>query len=187
MPLSHVSKVYAVKDAKVRKITADPAGGTTTKSASIDVPGIKSVTIAGDITTAELRGDNTRLDYKASLGGVSVTFEYAKMSLDVLGVLLGGAVADAGTTPNQTATFGLTGENATFSYFEFEAQAAEGDTIGGDVTILLYKCVLSSFPEGIGMAEEDYVTFSMEAQALPRLSDGKWLDVVLRETAAALT
>lgn len=187
MPLSHVSKVFAVRDAKIRKITADPSGGTTTLAASVDVPGIKTVTIGGDINTAELRGDNTRLDFQSVLGGISVEFEYAKLQLDALPVLLGGAVVDSGTTPNQLATFGLTSANAAFSYFEFEAQAISADTIGGDATMRLYKCILDSFPDGLGMAEEDYMTYTVSAQALPRLSDNKWLDVVLRETAAALT
>jgi hypothetical protein len=186
MPLSHVSKVFAVKDAKVRKMTADPSGGTTTLAASVDVPGIKTVTISGDLNTAELRGDNTRLDYQSVLAGISVEFEYAKLAVDILPVVLGGAVVDSGTTPNQLTTFGLTSLNAGFSFFEFEAQAFAADTIGGDATIKLYKCILDSFPDGLGMAEEDYMTFTMSAQALPRLSDNKWLDVVLRETAVAL-
>lgn len=187
MPISHISKTFAVKDAKIRKVTADPAGGTTTLAASLDVPGIKSVTIDGDVTTAELRGDNTKLDQQSVLTGISVKFNYAKLQLDILGVVLGGTVADAGTTPNQVATWGLTGANATFSYFEFESQTVGADTITGDSTFKLYKCILDAFPEGLGQEEEDYRTYALSAQALPRLSDNKWIDAVLRETAVALT
>lgn len=186
MALSHVSKVFAVKDAKVRKILTDPAGGTTTKSTSIDVPGIKEVTISGSVEGKELRGDNTRLDYFSVLQGVSVEFAYAKLQLDILGALLGPSVVDAGTTPNQTSTVGLTSANVGFSYFEFEAQAVGADTIGGDATMILYKCILSDFPDGLGFAEEDYRTYSMKCEAMPRLSDNKWLDVVLHETAVVL-
>lgn len=185
MALSHVSKVFAVKDAKIAKITADPSGGTTTLSTSVDVPGIKTVTIGGDITTSELRGDNTRLDYSAVLSGVSVDFEYAKLSLDALAVLLGPTVADSGTTPNQISTLSVT-NSSTLNYFQFQALAAGADTVGGDVMITIYKAILSDFPE-MGFEEEDYKTFKTAAQALPRLSDGKWFDVSLRETTAALT
>jgi hypothetical protein len=185
MALSHVSKVFAVKDAKIAKVTADPSGGTTTLGASVDVPGIKTVTIGGDITTAELRGDNTRLDYSATLSGVSIDFEYAKLSLDALAVLIGPTVTDSGTTPNQVSTLAVSSSN-TLNYFQFQAIAAGADTVGGDVMITVYKAILSDFPE-LGFEEEDYKTFKVAAQALPRLSDGKWFDVALRETTAALT
>jgi hypothetical protein len=186
MALNHVSKVFAVKDAKVRKILTDPAGGSTTKGTSYDVPGIKTVTISGDVNGVELRGDNQRLDYQAILTGIKVEFEYAKLSLDILGVVLGPTVTDSGTTPNQISTLALTGANSAFAYFEFEAQAVGADTIGGDASMILYKCILDSFPDGLGMAEEDYATYKMSAQAMPRLSDQKWIDVVLHETAVAL-
>jgi hypothetical protein len=186
MPLSHVTKVFAVTDAKIAKVTADPAGGATVVAASVDVPGIKTVSIGGDVKTAELRGDNTRLDFGAVLSGVTIEFEYAKLSLDALAVLLGPTVVDSGTTPNQTALLGLTSANASLNYFQFTAQSKGTDTIGGDAVMTLYKCVLTGFPEGLGMAEEDYRTFKVSAAALPRLSDNKWLDVNLRETTAAL-
>lgn len=185
MPVTHVSKVYAVKDAKIAKLTADSAGAAPTYAASIDVPGIKSVTVNGDVATAELRGDNTRLDYAAILSGIGVTFEYAKLSLDALNVLLGSTITDAGVAPNQTAALGVKPTDK-FGYFRFEAVAAGADPINGDVLITLHKCILTSFPE-MGMAEEDYQTFSVEAAALPILGTGNsWLDVTIRETTAAL-
>lgn len=186
MPVTHVSKVFAVKDAKIARLTADVAGSAPTYATSIDVPGIKSVTISGDVTTAELRGDNARLDFAAVLGGIEVEFEHAKLSLDALNVLLGSTVADAGVTPNQTATLNVKSTDA-FNYFRFQAQAAGADPIAGDVTLTLHKCILSEFPE-LGMSEEDYQTFTVGAAALPILGTpaGAWLDVAVRETAVAL-
>ena len=186
MAVTHVSKVFAVKDAKIAKITADASGAATTYATSVDVPGIKSVTIGGDITSAELRGDNTRLDYSAVLSGVSVEFEYAKLSLDALAVLLGSTVTDSGTTPNQIAKLTVDSDD-TLNYFRFEAVAAGADPIGGDVLISLGKVILTEFPE-LGMAEEDYQTFSVSGQAMSPLGTGsKWLDISIRETTAALT
>lgn len=186
MPLSHVSKYYGVTDAKVYRVLTDPAGGTTTYGTAVDVPGIRGVTLAGDITNVELRGDNQLLDSNSTLTSVSVTFEYAKLNLDALNVFLGGTVTDAGSTPNQTATYAHTGAN-TFNYFKFEAITPTngGDTIGGNNRLILYKCILSSFPD-MGFAGEDYQIFSQAATATARLSDNKWFDVVLNETAAAL-
>jgi hypothetical protein len=184
MPLSHVSKVFAVRDAAVRPLLTDPAGGTATYGDRIDVPGIKSVTISGDIEVKELRGDNQLLDSDSTLTNVSVEFEYAKLSLDVLAVLFGNTVTDSGTTPEQIAEWELT-NTSQLAPFAFEAISASADTIGGDVMIELFKVVLSSFPE-LGMAEEDYKTQPLSGSASPRISDGKWVRVALRESAALL-
>lgn len=178
------TSVFAVKDAKIRKVTADASGVPITVGPSIDVPGIKSVAIGGDITTAELRGDNTRLDFRSILAGIEVEFEYAKLSMDALGVMLGGVTADAGVAPNTTSTFSITG-NETFSFFQFEAASAGSDGIGADVVFRLNKCVLSEFPD-LGMEEEDFATFSVTASAVKPLGTNPWLEIVSRETAAAL-
>lgn len=187
MPVTHVSKVFAVKDCRVSKLTADVAGSAPTYGASVDVPGIKTVGIEGDMVTAELRGDNSRLDYSSAIGGVSASIEHAKLSLDVLNVLLGSAITDAGTTPNQTATLGIGSLDAP-NYFRLQAVAVGADPIGGDVMFTLYKCVLDSFPE-LGLEEEDYRTSSFDVQCLPLLGTpaNRLMDVSIRETTAALT
>lgn len=183
MPLSHVTKVFAVTDCKVRALTADPAGGSPTYGAAVDVPGIKSVAITGTVETKRLRGDNRLLDADSVLTEVNVSIEYAKLSLDFLAVLLGGTVADSGTTPNQLSAWDLTDESKP-APFLLEGVSATADTIGGNVGMCLWKVVLSSFPE-LGLAEEDYRTHSMEGAAMPLLSNGKWFTPTLYETAAA--
>lgn len=186
MPLARTSKVYAVTDCKIYKLTADPAGGAATYAAAVDVPGIKSMEIGGDINSSELRGDNALLDQISTIGSVNVSVQHAKVSLDVLNILLGGTVLDAGVTPNQTTTFSLTSAS-TPQYFKIEGKtpANGSDFTGGDVHFVLHKCIVSSFPD-LGMAEEDYRTVSFEAIALPRLADGKQLDAVFNETAVAI-
>ena len=186
MPLSHVTKVFGVNDAKIAKLTADPAGGSATYATSVDVPGIKSVSISGDINTVDLRGDHTLLDSDSTLQNITLTFEYAKLSLDALVVWLGGTVSDSGTTPNQIAKLAMLGTDTLLgNHWKFEAKTVSADTVGGDVHLVLYKCKLTSFPE-LGTAEEDYQTFTVEARAVPRLADSKWIDVEARETVAAL-
>lgn len=185
MPLSHISKVFAVTDAKIFKLLTDPSGGSATYGDAIDVPGIKSVTIGGEVSSVALRGDNTLLDSDSSLTAVTLTFEYAKLSLDAQAVFLGSTITDAGTTPNQTSTLELTNSDV-FNYFKFEAKSASADTIGGDVHFVIHKAKLSAFPE-TGLAEEDYRTFSVEATAVPLLSSGKWVTTRFNETAAAIS
>lgn len=184
MPISRISKVFAVKDAKIAPLLTDPASGSATYGASIDVPGIKVVSISGSIESKTLRGDNRLLDSDSVITEVTVSIEYAKLSLDVLSALMGGAVVDSGTTPAQLSTWSLTADSKPMP-FKLEAVSVSADTIGGDVLFRLPKVSLSSFPD-LGLEEEDYKTFSVEGAASPLNSGGKWVDVVLRETAAVL-
>lgn len=186
MALAHVSKLFATSDARIAKLTADPSGGTTTYATSIDVVGIKSVVLGGDIEVKELRGDHSLLDSDSTLTNITVTFNYAKLGLDALAVMLGGAVADSGTTPNQIAKWSLLGSDGLFNNFKFTAKVFSTDFAGGDAIIELYKCKISSFPE-MGTEEDDYQLFSQDATVIPRLSDAKWIDLSFRETTAALT
>jgi hypothetical protein len=124
------------------------------------------------------------------LKNVSATDEHAKLSLDALAVFLGGAVVDAGTTPNQTATYDLVGGSTAPSKptpFRLEGLSVSADTIGGAVKFTLHKCILDSLPE-MGLAEEDYQTSSFDVATSPLLATGnKWMSVVLQETATALS
>lgn len=185
MPLSHVTKVFAASDAKFFALTADPAGGSATYGTGQDVPGLKTVTITGDINSVELRGDNTLLDVQSNLSNITVALEFAKMSLDLLAQWFTATVTDSGTTPNQKSIWTLAGTTA-LSYVGLTAKAVGADTITGDVQFSIYKMMLSSFPE-MGLAEEDYKTSTVEFKAAPLLATGnKWLGVTLNETAAAL-
>lgn len=188
MPLSRVHKWFAVEDAKIAALTADPAGGTTTYDTLIDVPGIKEIGLSGDVETLSLRGDNTKLDQQSILTDLTIEVSHAKLSLDVLSILLGYDVTETGTTPAQTVTADLTAAGAALGAFYLEAKTPAGgvDVVGGDGHMIFWKCVLTSFPE-IGFAEEDYRTVSFEAGVTPRLSDGRWHRIVVNETAAAIT
>lgn len=186
MPLSPVTKLYAVEDCKISKITADPAGGTTTYGTAIDVPGIKEVGIGGDISSVELRGDNTLLDSNSTFTKGTVSISHAKLSTAVLAVILGGTVTDSGTTPNQTSSY-VRSNTESLNYFKIEAKTPAGgaDAVTGDVHFILHKCILTSFPD-IGLAEEDYKIVSFEATAMPLISNGDWIEIVNNETAVAI-
>lgn len=185
MPISHVSKTFAVADCKIAKMTADPSGGTATYATSIDVPGIKSVTITGTVEVKQLRGDNVLLDADSVITEIGVSIEYAKLSLDVLTAMFSATTTDAGTTPNQTATTAFLG-NTKPTPFRLQAVSVGADSLNGNVQFSLYKLIAGGLPE-MGMAEEDYKTHSLDMTAIPRLSDNKWIDAILNETAVALT
>jgi hypothetical protein len=187
MALVHFSKLFAVEDAKLAKLTADPSGGTATYGSLIDVPGIKSIGLSGTVEAKELRGDNSLLDARSVLKSLTLSVAHAKISLDVLPILLGGTSTDSGTTPNQKVTYDLAGTDSP-NYWKFEAKTpTDGvDFIGGDGHIILHKCVVSGLPD-VGFAEEDYRNVGFEAVTSPLLATGrKWLTIALNETAAAI-
>lgn len=190
MPISHVTKSFAVTDCKVAKLTADPAGGSPTYAASIDVPGIKKVTISGDVETKQLRGDNTKLDSDTVLTNITAEIEHAKISLDVLAMMLTQTVTDSGTTPNQIAALpifgGGVGAGVKFAPFRLEALSATADPVFGSVRFSLAKCILNSFPD-MGLEEEDYKTSSFGVDCSPLISTGLWITPSIYETTAALT
>jgi hypothetical protein len=187
MPTQRFTKVYGIQDAKISPLTADPAGGTPTYGTSIDVPGIKTFEVSGDVEVKSLRGDNTKLASNSSLSNVQVSVSHAKVSLDVLMAILGGTVTDSGTGTAESARWDLKGADATFPAFKLEGVTPPNgtDLIGGDFHVVLHKLTLSSFPD-LGFAEEDYRIASFTADADPLASTDDWISIVLNETAVAI-
>ncbi|MDT0473010.1 phage tail protein [Streptomyces sp. DSM 41014] len=187
MPLQRFTRVYGIQDAKIAPLTADPATGTPTYGALIDVPGIKTFEISGDVEVKKLRGDNTQLATNAAISNIQVAVTHAKMSLDVLAAIVGGTVTDSGTTPAQKTSWDLTSDNAIMPPFKLEGVTPPNgvDIIGGDCHVVLHKLTLSAFPD-LGFSEEDYRIASFTADADPLLSNKKWISTVLNETAAAI-
>lgn len=186
--LSRVTKLYSVQDCKISPLLTDPAGGTATYGTSIDVPGIQQMAISGSVEVKKLRGDNGPLATNAQLTEISVQVTNAKLSLDVLVAILGGAVTDSGTTPAQKSVWGLTAANATLPPFKLEGITPPNgvDIIGGDLHWVLYKCSLTAFPD-LGFADEDFRTTGFTAGCDPLLSTGKWIDAVLNETLVPIS
>jgi hypothetical protein len=176
-----ITKVYAVQHAQIATITADAVGAAITYGEWFDVPGIKSLTLAGDMETKSLRGDNRLIDQQAVITALTASFEHAKLSLQNLAVMLGGSVSarTAGTTGAYTGTGGWALTTAASpKAFGMRALSAQGDAPGSAVAFVLSKCSLSGFPE-IGAAEEDYQTVSAELNVNPPLGTNPWLDVII--------
>jgi len=187
MPLQRFTRVYGIQDAKISALTADPAGGTPTYGTPIDVPGIKTFEISGDVEVKKLRGDNTQLATNAAITNIQVSVSHAKLSMDVLAAIVGGAVTDSGTTPTQKTQWDLSADDANLPPFKLEGVTPPNgvDIVGGDHHVVLHKLTLSAFPD-MGFAEEDYRIVSFTADADPLQSNGLWISTVLNETAAAI-
>lgn len=187
MPLSRVTKLYSVQDAKISPLLTDPAGGSATYGTPIDVPGIQTMEISGDVETKSLRGDNGLLATNSVVSNIQVAVNYAKLSLDVLVAIVGGVVTDSGTTPAQTSTWDLGQATATLPPFKLEGVTPAGgtDIIGGDLHWVLHRLNLSAFP-ALGFSQEDYRIASFSANASPLVSTGEWITAVINETAVPI-
>jgi hypothetical protein len=165
----------------------DPAGAATTYSASsTPVVGTKAVKVTGTVVSVDLRGDNTLLDTDTMLQGVALELDYAKLNLDVIAILLGGTVVDAGTTPSQTSVWTLPNP-PTYNYIKLEARSMAADSVLGDFHILFPKVKLSDFPM-MGLAEENYQLFNLKMKAVPpNGTPVGWMTVTLNETAVVIT
>lgn len=185
MPLSPVSKWFSTSDAQLAKLLTDPSGGAATYGTLTDVPGIKTVGLGFELNSVSLTGDNKELETDTTLRAVTLTFAHAKMSIDALVILLGGAATYSGTTPNQIARFRRLGADV-MPYFKFEAKTPTGgvDEATGDGHILVYKAKITDYT--VPSAEQDYATFSGTARGVARVSDDFIFDVQRNETAAAI-
>ncbi|MFI8865344.1 phage tail protein [Streptomyces sp. NPDC053707] len=181
-----MTKLYAVEDCKIFPLLSDPDGGTPVYGEGVDVPGIKAMEISGDVEVKQLRGDNTLLDSDAEISNVTVSYPHAKLGLDVLKALMSSTITDSGTTPAQKTKWSLKKGAKPLPYkIVGKTPTSGGDIIGGDVHFTLFKCIMSSFP-GLGLAEEDYRTVENEANAMPLISTGEWVDVEINETAVPI-
>jgi hypothetical protein len=180
MPLTTVTKILGINDIKISKLTVDD-GTTLTYQTSVDVPGSTSLKLGAKFVEKELRGDEVILDRYTKIDSIDFSFDHAKVSLDVLNVILGGTTAAAGTTPAQTQTYTLKGTDIP-NYFKIEGQSKYTDA--GDVHIILYKCKINKFD--YELKGEDYASVSISGTAIPTAKDSKIKDVIINETAAAI-
>lgn len=181
-----VIKLFAVEDAKIRKVLTDPEAGPMTLGPAIDVPGIKQGVITGDVNTVGLRGDNRKLDQDTTVTDVMCTFDHAKLSFDVLEVMMGGTTVGTGVTPNTVDTYSYASTNV-FGEFVLEFRTPRYSD-GSDVHMRTAKLKLTTFPE-VGLVEEDYKTVEgLECSIIPSAADvaGRYFSIISNETAAAI-
>lgn len=184
MPLAHLTEMLSVSDAKIRLLTADPAGGTATYGSWVDLPDITSVTLEGDTDVKERHGDGVVRSRRQVLTGLTLTIENTVLAPDVLALLEGGTVVDSGTTPNQKWTYTYD-KNSKPKYVQFEAQCTETSYAGGDVHLVVYKASLNN-KVPFGFSDDEFQTFSYELGAVARNADDKYFDIVANETAVAV-
>jgi hypothetical protein len=184
MALSHDTVVFDVHDFKVYSLLTD-TGASPTYGAAVDVPGIAEVSLEPNFVTALLKGDARVIARHGRIDTFQISATYGKVALDVLKVVLGGDVDDAGTTPNQTVTWSLLGDNS-LPYFKAEFKIEDLDPDLGDCHVRLWKAQLTGGTL-LGGTTDEFSQPTMEISGIPAESNDAFADIVFYETTTALS
>ena len=189
MALTTETKAFELADAKVFLQSADTAGGSPTYGSPVDIPGVLSLGIAPHFITKELRGDSVIIDLYSKADYIDVKLTNAKIPLNILDMLMGGTVANTGTTPNEIQTYDLsTADEA--GYVKIEGQAVYADV--GDVHVVFYKGKLQAGAEW-EMADNsgDFAKLTATIRFIPTTgtvsAKHRLMAVILNETETAIT
>jgi hypothetical protein len=187
MPAAKQALLIDIDDCKIYPLSTDSSGSAPTYGAAIDIPNIVELTYNDETQSALAKGD-------AAVKGASLKTTHGKgkakmtgLPLDVLQAMLGGTVTTAGTTPNQTATWSVSG-GAFASYFKLAGRAAvaEGiDATASGAQIIIYKAKLASAPS-ITFGGSDYATLEFDFVAVQPNGTAGIRDIIIQETKAAL-
>ena len=186
MPLPGIMTLFGISDATITPMTADTASGGTTLGTSLQVPAIQQMGVSPETMSKDLKGpDGTIIDTYTKVIAVTGSVQHARISIPLLAAILGSTPAFSGVTPNQLAALQMNIGDVT-GWFQLEGRAAYNSyQIGGDVHIRVYKAKMSKFK--FEMKNEDYANISFDYKAVPRVSDGKLMDIIENEGQVPLT
>lgn len=140
---------YGLRDVKVATLDA-----TGTKGSLVDLPNAQTMEFNETTNTQTLRGDDKVVARRTTLEEVEWTLEAGGMSIEAGVVMVGGTVAETGTTPNQKKTWTRLGTDA---YPDFYAVGQAMSETGGDLHLALFRCKANEF-SGTFQDQEFWVT-----------------------------
>ncbi len=168
--------IKGVSDAKVALLTGDTPG------AYVDIPGVKSASMAVEADTDEQRGDDAiiAVTQEAKSLAVSVTAAYANAA--ALTVFTNGTVTTSGVTPNQTVLY----KELSTSVIRYVALKVQGTARESSGAIILeaLKCQVTSGPN-FELSDGSWVEPTLDLKGINRA--GFLLNFTNYETAPAIT
>lgn len=189
MTLATETKLFELADAKVFLLSADTAGGSPTYGSPVDIPGVLSLGITPHLITKELRGDSVVLDLYSKADYVDLKLTNAKISLNILDMLMGGTVTPSGTTPNMIETYDFSSADEA-EYVKIEGQAVYADV--GDVHVVFYKGKIQAGADcEVADNSGDFAKLTATIRFIPTTgtvsSKHRIWAVILNETETAIT
>lgn len=125
------------------KITPYVSGVLGALDAAVDVPRIRTVELNVTRDSTPLEGDDVKVAEHTFAKGLEGSIEAGGINIAVLGVLEGGDITAAGTTPNRTILYEVEGDQAE-GYFKIEAQMYGDDA--GDMKFVAWKVKATNGP-----------------------------------------
>lgn len=180
MALAGYALPFGLRQVKLTPI--DDAGTLVTADAEF-LPASRTFSFSEVEDFENLDGDDVRIASHGSGPTVDWDLEGGGISLDVWKILAGGAITEAGTTPNVVRTYAKLGTNAR-PYFQVEGRAISDN--GGDFGMVVYRCKADGDLEA-ELSNGSFLLTSASGTGFPRISDSKLYDFIHKETAAALS
>ena len=165
-------KPFGLRDVKITDIL-----GTQ----QVDLPAGQTLTVKPRFSTGEMMGDDGIRSVVSYIIGADWNLESGGIPFAALAIMMGGEATLAGESPNQTMSLKMEAGQV-MPYFKIYGQAIAED--GDDVHAKLFKCKLTSPPEGSMQGEN----FFIEKCAGVALDDGTngVIEFVHNETQTSL-
>jgi len=171
MALPDTLFLYGVRDIKLRK-----------GAVQVDLKAAQTLVFRPEISSNELRGDDEVVFRMARISKASGSFSAGGYTPDAMALMTGKTITEAGTTPNITGVWSLSGGD-TFPEFEVYGQAYGQN--GGALMVHLFRCVITGGFE-FNFADENFFVPGIDIDILPDSSTGKIFEITHQETAAAI-
>ena len=172
MPTPNESVLFDVNDAKIWPFINDNSEAPE-YGAAIDVPGIASASMDPNFQTAELKGDATIIAKKGRLDKFNMSNTYGKLSMPVLGALLGGTV-----TGTEELDYRYKG-GTPLPYFAYGVNMLDVDPGLGSVQVIVFKAQVTGGTL-LGQSSDNFgqPTFDIEGISLSCIGS-EWEGVMM--------
>lgn len=139
MTAAHETVLFDCHDFKVYAMLTDSSAASPTYGPAVDVPGINQVSLDPNVVSAVLKGDGRTVARRGRTDSFKLAAQNAKLALDAVAVMYGGAVVDVS---GNEAAWSLAGP-APLPYFKSEFKIDDVDLGLATVHFILFKSQLS--------------------------------------------
>ena len=174
MPFDQGSPQFGLNDAKIATWTS-----TGVYSAPVDVMSIQMGSVAMELTSAILTGDDRQTAISSAAIGGTVQMRWGGLNLDALAVLIGKAV----TTVTQVDQMQITGGHK-MPYVGIVLKALSAEA--GDTWLFLPKCKIMS---GFTLAQMEYGAFTIPEVTMQIVDDETYgaINIITHPTDVPIT
>jgi len=178
MPFDQGAPQYGLNDAKISTWQAGSPPTYNPPSGS-DIMSIQMGSVAMEIISAILTGDDTQTAIAANAIGGTLQMRWGGLNLDTLGILTGKSIATSASIKSLRIGGG---QKMPYVGIILKALSAEA----GDTWLFLPKCKILS---GFTLAQMEYGTFTIPEVTMQVVDDASWgsINVITHPTDVPIT